>query len=95
VRRADERPRRCKSCADGVCQGGFGATCHADADCADGFTCRPSSGLDGGVAPGFSLCTLPCEGVENDNPTCLAVEVDTSLPYDSFFGKCSDGYCRP
>jgi hypothetical protein len=86
--------RKCKSCTDGICQGGFGAVCQSAADCADGFLCLQNS-IDAGVSPDFSLCSLPCAGVEKDNPTCLSVEVDTSLPYDSFFGKCIDGYCRP
>jgi hypothetical protein len=86
--------QKCKTCANGVCQGGFGATCQTDTDCADGFVCWRSP-VDGAASADFSICTLPCEGAANDNPTCLAVEVDTSLPYDSFFGKCSEGYCRP
>jgi hypothetical protein len=78
---------KCRSCQDGVCTGVLQSTCTSDTDCADGFTCLMRTSEVG-------ECTAPCTGPELANPTCLAIEVDTSMPYNAIYGKCTAGYCR-
>jgi hypothetical protein len=78
---------RCKACDNGVCTGSLQQACEVDADCAPGFQCILANGYR-------RECTAACSGPELDNPQCLAIEVDTALPYDSIFGKCTSGYCR-
>jgi hypothetical protein len=82
--------RKCNQCVEGECRGGLQAKCAADSECLPGFQCLKSASSPYGLGE----CQAPCTGPALANPACLALEVDTSLPYNSIYGKCTDGFCR-
>lgn len=80
--------QKCGNCNSTGCYGSFGSFCSIDSECAPGLVCH-----HGSSGPSSGICSAPCLEPVQDNPQCLAAEVDMTFPHSPIFGKCVNGWC--